>query len=136
VERLWGDRNREVFTMIRHMVFRVAAVGALLVAPGVAWGGPAAAASGIYYADVAVAGDPDDGGEFGVLQRRSDGPPIITGEDDLVVNQGAPDTIIVTDPGGGDGKGPKAQAILTTVITCPPPTKGAVFATNPTGSDC
>jgi hypothetical protein len=114
VEHPWADSNREVFKMIRHMVFRVAAAAALLVAPGVAWGGTAAAASGIHHADVAVAGDPDDGGEFGVLQRKPGDPPIVTGEDDLVVNHGAADT----------------------VITCPPPTKGALFATNPTGSDC
>src|SRR5882724_941665 len=54
-------------------------------------------------------GWPSGGGEFGVLQRKPDDPPVITGEDVLVIKHGAPYTIIVTDPGGGDGKGPKAR---------------------------
>ena len=92
--------------------------------------------SGIHRADLAVAGDPDDGGEFGVLRRKPDEPPVITGEDVLLIKHGSPYTIIVTDPGAGDGKGPKARAVLATVVTCPPPTKTAVFATDPTGSNC
>ena len=100
--RLWEGTSLEVYMTIKRMVFRVAAAGALLVAPGVAWDGPLPTPGAVHHCD------------------QADDRPVITGEGDFGTTSaheytaGGTDTappssnaIVVSDPGPGDGGGPK-----------------------------